>query len=65
MSKVRVNERKVCCHGNENDDSFGHPLIYLDMGEEENIACPYCEKTFVYDCTVEAVKEEELIDDET
>ncbi|UJQ21540.1 MULTISPECIES: zinc-finger domain-containing protein [unclassified Wolbachia] len=55
MSKVRVNNRKVCCHGDENDEGSGHPLIYLDMGEEEEIACPYCEKTFVHDCTVEAV----------
>lgn len=34
MSKVRVNNRKVCCHGDENDEGSGHPLIYLDMGEE-------------------------------
>lgn len=47
MSKVRVNNRKVCCHGDENDEGSGHPLIYLDMGEEEEIACPYCEKMFV------------------
>lgn len=55
MSKVRVNNRKVCCHGDENDEGSGYPLIYLDMGEEEGIAYRCCEKTFVHDCTVEAV----------
>ncbi|WP_168464201.1 zinc-finger domain-containing protein [Wolbachia endosymbiont of Ctenocephalides felis wCfeT] len=59
MSEVRVNHRKVCCHGDEEDGSFGHPLIYLDMGKEEEIACPYCEKTFIYDCTVEAILDNE------
>ncbi|MDD9331339.1 MAG: zinc-finger domain-containing protein [Wolbachia sp.] len=65
MSKVKVNNRKVCCHGNENDDGSGHPMIYLDMGEEGEIVCPYCEKAFVHDCTVELVNEEELIEEDT
>ncbi|WCR58476.1 zinc-finger domain-containing protein [Wolbachia endosymbiont of Ctenocephalides felis wCfeJ] len=64
MQEVRVNKRKVCCHGDGGNDGSGHPLIYLDMGEEEEIACPYCEKTFIHDCTVEAVKEEVMSKDE-
>ncbi|APR98444.1 zinc-finger domain-containing protein [Wolbachia endosymbiont of Folsomia candida] len=59
MSTVKVNNRKVCCHGDGSDEGSGHPLIYLDMGEEKEIACPYCETTFVHECTVEAVTEKE------
>ena len=59
MSSVKVDHRQVCCNGNEEDDcSSAHPIIYLDMGEEENIACPYCGKVFIYDCTVELINEE-------
>ncbi|MGL9725340.1 MAG: zinc-finger domain-containing protein [Wolbachia sp.] len=57
MSEVRVNKKKVCCHGDEDDEGSAHPLIYLDMGDEEKIDCPYCDKAFIYDCTVEIIKE--------
>lgn len=55
MLEVKVNDKQVCCHGDEDDGSYGHPEIYLDMGDyEENIACPYCGRVFIYECTVEA-----------
>ncbi|WP_341808390.1 zinc-finger domain-containing protein [Wolbachia endosymbiont (group E) of Neria commutata] len=61
MSKMRINNRKVCCRGDENDEGFGHPLIYLDIGEEEEIVCPYCGKAFLYD----HVEETMLIEEES
>ncbi|WP_253299905.1 zinc-finger domain-containing protein [Wolbachia endosymbiont of Chironomus riparius] len=59
LSEVKVKNKQVCCHGDEDDISSGHPMIYLDMGEEiEDIACPYCGKMFIYECTVELVNTE-------
>lgn len=26
---------------------LGHPVIYLNLGEEGKIVCPYCNKCFV------------------
>lgn len=37
---VVVSDKKVRCDGNE--VSSGHPLVYLNMGEKDNIDCPYC-----------------------
>jgi len=55
MLEVKVNDKQVCCHGDEDDGSYSHPEIYLDMGDyEKNIACPYCGRVFIYECTVEA-----------
>jgi uncharacterized Zn-finger protein len=27
--------------------SLGHPVIYLNVGKEEKVICPYCNKCFV------------------
>jgi uncharacterized Zn-finger protein len=27
--------------------ALGHPKIYLDMGKENQIICPYCSKIFI------------------
>jgi uncharacterized Zn-finger protein len=37
---IVVDKKKVSCNGNK--DSSAHPLIYMDMGEKDNIVCPYC-----------------------
>ena len=36
--------KKVSCSGV--GGSLGHPKIYLDMGEKNEIRCPYCSKLF-------------------
>ena len=28
---------------------LGHPVIYLNLGEEDKVICPYCRKGFVKD----------------
>ena len=28
---------------------FDHPHVYLDMGEETELVCPYCSTLFAYD----------------
>ena len=40
-----VKSKKVNCSGG--GGAFGHPKIYLDMGKENQIICPYCSKIFI------------------
>ncbi|MBM5781875.1 MAG: zinc-finger domain-containing protein [Pelagibacterales bacterium] len=42
---LHVNSKKVSCDGGNKSSS--HPLVYLNMGNNESIVCPYCSKTFV------------------
>jgi len=44
---VRVKSSVVSCDGRNRDDPLGHPLIYLNMGEEGHVTCPYCSRQFV------------------
>ena len=45
----RVESSLVGCDGADNDNSgeSGHPLIYLNMGNEGQVICPYCSRKFV------------------
>ena len=40
-----VSSSSVVCDGG--GGALGHPKIYLDMGKEKKIICPYCSKLFV------------------
>ncbi|MEO0348176.1 MAG: zinc-finger domain-containing protein [Pseudomonadota bacterium] len=44
---VTVNIKNVECRGE--GGVFGHPVNYLNMGEDNHITCQYCGKTFVYE----------------
>lgn len=45
---LHVNSKKVSCDGSRNDQEniSGHPLVYLNMGKENFVICPYCSKYF-------------------
>jgi uncharacterized Zn-finger protein len=34
----------VVCDGN--GDTNGHPRVYLNMGDQTQVVCPYCSRTF-------------------
>ncbi len=40
-----VETKKVACDGDQG--ALGHPRIYLNMGEEGKIDCPYCDRRFI------------------
>ena len=42
---VYVNAKKLSCAGVEGP--LGHPKVYLDMGDDNQIVCPYCSKQFI------------------
>lgn len=33
-----------------------HPHVYLDMGDENEIICPYCSTLYVYDSSLSATE---------
>ena len=41
---VEVNKPKVVCEGE--GGALGHPRIYLNMGDKQEIDCPYCGRRF-------------------
>lgn len=53
---VEVKKLEVRCDGGsypvnqdalEGADSLGHPTVYLKMGPEGWVECPYCDRKFV------------------
>ena len=40
---VEVTTSRVACDGG----ALGHPKVYLEMGDEGFVECPYCDKRFV------------------
>ncbi|MBU1271999.1 MAG: zinc-finger domain-containing protein [Alphaproteobacteria bacterium] len=42
--EVVVSTKRVACDGG---GALGHPLVYMDMGEDDFIECGYCDRRFV------------------
>lgn len=48
---VTTNSKKVSCENtiDEEGNLIGHPLVYLNLGKNNSVTCPYCSKTFKYE----------------
>ncbi len=44
LETVYVASKKVSCDGGKGVS--GHPEVYLNMGKEDFVICPYCSKFF-------------------
>lgn len=45
-----VDTRVVKCDGNgSNTDGLGHPSIYLNVGKDGKVECPYCSRIFLFE----------------
>jgi len=42
---IEVTERRVSCDGG--GGALGHPKVYLNMGNDDFVECPYCDRRFV------------------
>lgn len=40
-----VRMTKVVCDGDEG--ALGHPRVFLNMGDDGYVECPYCDRLFV------------------
>jgi uncharacterized Zn-finger protein len=42
---IPVTDTRVHCDGG--GAALGHPRVYLEMGDEGFVECPYCDRKFV------------------
>lgn len=42
---IETADHKICCDGGKG--ALGHPAVYLEMGLEHKVTCPYCSRMFV------------------
>jgi len=42
---LNVTETRVACDGG--GGALGHPKVYLQIGDEGFVECPYCDRRFV------------------
>ena len=43
--EIVVATKRVACDGG--GGALGHPLVYMDMGEDDFVECGYCDRRFV------------------
>ena len=44
---ITVDTDRVACNGG--GGSLGHPKVYLNLGGEGRVECPYCSRLYVLD----------------
>ncbi len=42
---IQVEDTRVRCDGG--GGALGHPRVFLEMGDEDFVECPYCDRRFV------------------
>lgn len=47
VERIKVGVRELNCMGAR--APYDHPHVYLDMGGEQQILCPYCSTLYVHD----------------
>jgi len=43
-----VDDLTVSCDGNSVEKNAGHPRVYLNLGDQGTIQCPYCSQMFIF-----------------
>lgn len=51
VDRIRVGAKEFMCVGAR--PPFDHPHVFLDMGDEEEIVCPYCSTHYVHDAALD------------
>lgn len=49
--KVHIGVRKFNCMGAH--PPYDHPHVFLEMGSDDQIICPYCSTLYIYDSNLE------------
>ena len=52
VEKIRIGVKEFKCMGAS--PPYDHPHIFLDMGSEQQIICPYCSTVYEFDASLEA-----------
>lgn len=51
-SAISIGVKKFMCVGA--NPPFDHPHVFLDMGEAEDVVCPYCSTLYRHDASLSA-----------
>ncbi len=51
IEKIFVGAKELKCMGARSPHD--HPHVYLDMGQESQVLCPYCSTLYVHDARLE------------
>jgi uncharacterized Zn-finger protein len=54
VDRIKVGVRELNCMGAR--PPFDHPHVYLDMGADNEILCPYCSTVYVYVPEISAIE---------
>jgi len=46
LARIEIGAREFKCVGAK--PPFDHPHVYLDMGDDTEMVCPYCSTHYVY-----------------
>ena len=49
---IEIGVREFMCVGA--NPPFDHPHVFLDMGDEEEVVCPYCSTLYRHDASLNA-----------
>lgn len=52
VTRIRVGVHELNCMGAR--PPYDHPHVYLDMGAEGQVLCPYCSTLYVHDARLAA-----------
>ena len=55
VDRIKIGVKEFQCMGAA--PPYDHPHVYLDMGHEAQIVCPYCSTLFVHDGALDAPRE--------
>jgi uncharacterized Zn-finger protein len=47
LARIRIGAKEFQCIGAL--PPFDHPHVFLDMGKDEEVVCPYCSTLYQYD----------------
>ena len=45
VETIYINETVAACNGG--DEPLGHPRVFLNLGPDGKVECPYCSRLFV------------------
>lgn len=58
LAKIEIGSKEFQCVGAL--PPFDHPHVFLDMGKDSDIVCPYCSTHYVYNAQLAAGTSEPL-----
>lgn len=52
LARIEIGSKEFMCVGAK--PPFDHPHVFLDMGADNEVVCPYCSTLYVYDAGLPA-----------